>query len=52
MTKAKPSIGDDGEVRDLDGAFARNARRGRPLMREGERKVRMNFMIDPDIDVS
>jgi hypothetical protein len=49
MTKAKPYIGDDGEVRDLDGAFARNARRGRPPMMEGERKVRMNFMIDPDI---
>ncbi len=49
MAKAKPYIGDDGEVRELDSAFASAARRGRPPLLEGERKVRMNFMIDPDL---
>ena len=49
MPKTKPYIADDGEVRELDGAFAKAAKRGRPPMLDGERKVRMNFMIDPDI---
>lgn len=48
MTKAKPYIGNDGEVRELDGAFVKAAKRGRPML-GGERKVRMNFMIDPDL---
>lgn len=49
MAKAKPYIGDDGETRELDGAFAKSARRGRPAMLQADRKVRMNFMIDPDV---
>lgn len=49
MTKAKPYIGDDGEVRALDGAFVKASKRGRPPMLGSERKVRMNFMIDPDL---
>lgn len=49
MTKAKPYIGHDGEVRELDSAFAKVARRGRPPLLESERKIRMNFMIDPDL---
>lgn len=49
MAKVEPYIGDDGEVRDLDSAFAKKAKRGRPPLLDGERKVRMNFMIDPDI---
>ena len=49
MTKHKTYIGEDGEVRDLDKAFAKNAKRGRPAMLATDRKVRMNFMIDPDI---
>lgn len=49
MTKAKPYISDDGEVRELDRAFSKKAKRGRPPMVDSERKVRMNFMIDPDL---
>ncbi|MFT4015038.1 MAG: hypothetical protein QM682_16945 [Paracoccus sp. (in: a-proteobacteria)] len=49
MTKAEPYIGNDGEVRELDGEFVKAARRGRPPMLGGERKIRMNFMIDPDL---
>ena len=45
----KPYIGKSGEVRELDGAFFARARRGRPPMAEGDRKVRQNFMIDRDI---
>ena len=44
----KPYIGKGGEVRELDGAFFARARRGRPPMPEADRKVRQNFMIDPD----
>ncbi len=49
MAKAKPYIGDDGEVRELDSAFMQKARRGRPPLPDRDRKVRMNFMIDPDL---
>lgn len=49
MAKAEPYIGDDGEVRELGKAFVKSAKRGRPPMLGGERKVRMNFMIDPDL---
>ena len=49
MSKTKSCIADDGEVRELGGAFARAAKRGRPPMLAGVRKVRMNFMIDPDL---
>lgn len=49
MPKARSYIADDGEVRELDAAFAQKAKRGRPPMLGGERKVRMNFMIEPDL---
>lgn len=49
MTKAKPLIDDKGEVGELGSAFVKAAKRGRPPMLTGERKVRMNFMIDPDL---
>lgn len=49
MRKTKPYIADDGEVREIDSAFAKAAKQGRPPILDGERKVRMNFMIDPDI---
>lgn len=46
---SKPYIGEDGEVRELDKAWFKQARRGRPPMPADERKVRQNFMIEPDI---
>ena len=49
MADQKPYIDDDGEVRELDDAFFAKATRGRPPMKPSERKVRMNFMIDPDV---
>lgn len=49
MTKREPLIDADGEVRDLDDAFFAKAKRGRPAMLPGERKVRMNLMIDADV---
>ncbi len=49
MTKAKPYIGKDGEVRELDKEFFATARRGRPPLPEDERKRRVNIMLDPDV---
>ena len=49
MPKVEPRIGTDGEVRELDADFFKTARKGRPPLLEGQRKVRMNFMIDPDL---
>lgn len=49
MAKNKSRIGPDGEVRELDATFFQSARRGRPPLLRGQRKVRMNFMIDPDL---
>lgn len=49
MTKRENLIGADGEVRELDEKFFATARRGRPPMLPGERKVRMNLMIDAQL---
>lgn len=49
MRKPKPYIGEDGEVRELDDHFFAHARRGRPPMPSGTKKIRQNFMIEPDI---
>lgn len=49
MAKVKPYIDDDGEVRDLDDNFFANATRGRPPMPEGQKKKRVNLMLDPDV---
>jgi hypothetical protein len=46
---ARRYIKTDGEVRELDAAFFAKAKRGRPPMAAGRKKVRMNFMIDPDL---
>lgn len=49
MTDSRPLIGPDGEVREITMDDLKHARRGRPPMLPGERKVRRNFMIDPDL---
>lgn len=49
MSKGKPLIGKDGEVGDLSEGFFAAARRGRPALLPGEKKVRMNLMIDADV---
>ncbi len=49
MAKVKPYIDADGEVRDLDDNFFANATRGRPPMPEGQKKKRVNLMLDPDV---
>ena len=49
MAKLKPYIGEDGEVRELDDHFFAHARRGRPPLPSEQKKVRQNFMIEPDI---
>jgi hypothetical protein len=49
MTKRDDLIDEDGEVRELGDAFFSRAKRGRPPMLPGERKVRMNLMIDADV---
>jgi len=49
MKKQRKYIKADGEVRELDTAFFAKAKRGRPPMAAGRRKVRMNFMIEPDL---
>lgn len=49
MTKIEPYIDEDGEVRELDAAFFKNARRGRPPMPAQKRKQRVNLMLDPRV---
>ncbi|MFK5977538.1 MAG: BrnA antitoxin family protein [Rhizobiaceae bacterium] len=49
MSKIKPYIDDDGEVRELDAHFFKTATRGRPPMPEADRKKRVNIMLDPDL---
>ncbi len=49
MTDPKPYIDEDGEVRELDGHFFANARRGRPPLPSSARKHRVTMMLDPDI---
>ena len=45
----KPYIERDGEVRELDGRFFSEARRGRPPLAAEARKRRVNIMLDPDV---
>jgi hypothetical protein len=47
--KRKSYITPEGDATELDDAWAKQAKRGRPAMLPGERKVRQNFMIDPEI---
>lgn len=49
MNKDRPLIDSDGEVGDLGDSFFATARRGRPALLPGDKKVRMNLMIDADI---
>ena len=46
MPETEPSIRLDGKVRGLGGDFLRAARLGWPPLLEGQRKVRMNVMLD------
>ena len=49
MADVKPYIDEDGEVRELDEHFFRNARPGRPPMPSEARKQRVNLTLDPDV---
>ena len=49
MSKVEPYIDDDGEVRELDAHFFKNARRGRPPLPKDTRKKRVNLMLDPAV---
>lgn len=49
MSKNNSLTGADGEGADLGDAFFAKAKRGRPAMLPEDRKVRMNFMIDPNL---
>ncbi len=49
MADVKPYIDENGEVRELDEHFFKNAKRGRPPMRPEKRKRRVNLMLDPDV---
>ena len=49
MSKVEPYIDADGEVRELDDHFFRNARRGRPPLPSEDRKKRVNLMLDPQV---
>ena len=49
MIKDKTLIDGVGEVKELGDEFFAKARRGRPTMLPEGRKVRQNFMIDPDV---
>ena len=49
MPETAPSIRLDGKVRELGGDFFKAARLGWPALLEGQRKVRMNVMLDPDL---
>ena len=49
MTTNKQLIDASGEVRELGSSSFSTARRGRPAMLPAGKKVRQNFMIDPDV---
>ena len=49
MSKPEPYIDADGEVRELDEHFFKNARRGRPQLPQSARKKRVNLMLDPAV---
>lgn len=49
MSKARSLTDAEGEAPELGEAFFGKATRGRPVMLPDDRKVRRNFMIDPDI---
>lgn len=46
---SKSYLGPDGEIRELDAQFFREARRGRPPLPPAERKKRVSMLLDPDV---
>ena len=49
MNARKSYIDADGEALELDDAFFRDAKRGRPRLSAEDRKRRVNLMLDPDV---
>ncbi|MCV6597161.1 MAG: BrnA antitoxin family protein [Mangrovicoccus sp.] len=49
MKANKPYISNGGEVRELDGQFFTNAKRGRPPLPDSKRKQPQRLMLDPDV---
>lgn len=49
MSKVKPYIDKDGEVRELDDHFFANAKRGRPALPDNKKKKRVNVSLDRDL---
>lgn len=49
MEPRRSYIMEDGEARELDEAFFREAKRGRPQLPSEQRKKRVNLMLDPDV---
>lgn len=49
MSKVRYLIDAEREAPELGDAFFGKAMRGRPTMLPDDRKVRRNFMIDPDV---
>lgn len=49
MGRIKSYIDDDGEALELDEAWFREAKRGRPELPSEKRKQRVNVMLDPDV---
>lgn len=49
MMKPKPLIDEDGEVRELDAGFFKQARRGRPELPSEDRKKRVQLTLDQDV---
>lgn len=49
MKTGKPYIDGEGEVRELDEHFFRNAIRGRPPFLPEARKVKTTIMLDPAV---
>ena len=49
MTKSRPLISDDGEVRELTMEDLPRFKRGRPPLPEMQRKRRTTIMLDPDV---
>lgn len=49
MKKVESYIKENGDVRDLDEHFFKNAKRGRPLLPDTEKKQQVTILLDPDI---
>lgn len=49
MGQTKSYIDDDGEALELDDAWFKEAKRGRPELPSAKRKQRVNVMLDPEV---